>query len=65
VFWRSRPDNVITSWYAKQCDGLQRFPDWHVFWRGLPATRIEEAIAFARSLPQDFLPPAEPELAAG
>jgi hypothetical protein len=63
VFWRSRPDNAITSWYAKQCDGLQRFSDWHVFWRGLPATRIEEAIAFARSLPQDFVPPpAEAEL---
>ena len=59
-FWRSRPDNPITPWYAKNCDGLQRFGDWHVFWRGLSATRIEEAIAFARSLPNDFVPPTPP-----
>ena len=34
-FWRSRPENPITAWYVKQCDGLLRFPKWHVFWRGL------------------------------
>ena len=72
VFWRARPDNPITPWYAKQCDGLHRFPEWHVFWKGLPAgpgagrlarvlegpgaRRVEAAIAFARSLPPDFVP---------
>jgi hypothetical protein len=56
-FWRSRPDNAITPWYAKQCDGLVRFSDWHVFWRGLPPSRIEAAINYARTLPGDFQPP--------
>jgi hypothetical protein len=56
-FWRSRPDNPITPWYAKQCDGLVRLPEWHVFWRGLPPSRIEAAVAFALGQPSDFLQP--------
>jgi hypothetical protein len=59
-FWRARPDNPITPWYAKQCDGLMRFPEWHVFWRGLPAGRVEAAIDFALSLPSDFVQPLPP-----
>jgi hypothetical protein len=54
-FWRSRPDNAITAWYAKQCDGLARFPEWHVFWRGVPVETIEPAIKFALAAPSDFL----------
>ncbi len=54
-FWRSRPDNPITPWYAKQCDGLVRFSDWHIFWRGIPVDGIEGAIAYARALPGDFV----------
>jgi acetylglutamate kinase len=55
-FWRARPTNPITPWYARQCDGLVRFPEWHVFWRGLPPARIEAAIDFALGAPPDFLP---------
>jgi acetylglutamate kinase len=58
-FWRARPTNPITPWYAKQCDGLSRFPDWHVFWRGLPPAKIQPAIEYALAAPVDFpLPPA-------
>ncbi len=53
-FWRARPDNPITPWYAKQCDGLVRFPEWHLFWRGLPPARIEAAIQHALAAPVDF-----------
>ena len=53
-FWRSRPTNPIGSWYGKQCDGFVRFPDWHVFWRGLPPEAIEPAIRYALALPSDF-----------
>jgi hypothetical protein len=56
-FWRSRPDNAITPWYAKQCDGLVRLPEWHVFWRGLPPAQIEAAVTFALGQPADFLAP--------
>jgi hypothetical protein len=54
VFWRSRPANAITPWYAKQCDGLARFPEWHVFWRGLPIDTIDPAVRFALAAPSDF-----------
>jgi acetylglutamate kinase len=53
-FWRSRADNPITPWYVKQCDGLCRFPDWHVFWRGLPVGAIEPAVRYALDAPADF-----------
>jgi acetylglutamate kinase len=56
-FWRARPSNPITPWYAKQCDGLVRFAEWHVFWRGLPPAKIEPAIRYALAAPEDFLPP--------
>jgi acetylglutamate synthase len=57
-FWRSRPENVITAWYAKQCDGLARFPGWHVFWRGLPIETIDPAIRYALGAVSDFAQPA-------
>jgi hypothetical protein len=53
-FWRSRPDNAITGWYVKQCDGLARFPQWHVFWRGLPIETIDAAVRYALACPSDF-----------
>lgn len=53
-FWRSRPKNPITPWYAKQCDGMARFPEWHVFWRGLPIEKLEPAIHHALSAPVDL-----------
>ena len=53
-FWRSRPVNPITPWYVKQCDGMARFPEWHVFWRGLPVSSIEAAIEHARTAPVDL-----------
>jgi acetylglutamate kinase len=56
-FWRARPTNPITPWYAKQCDGLARFPDWHVFWRGLPPAKIQPAIEYALAAPADFPAP--------
>ena len=53
-FWRSRPTNPITPWYAKQCDGMARFPEWHVFWRGLPVPAIQPAIEHALAAPVDL-----------
>lgn len=53
-FWRTRPSNPITSYYLKNCDGVARFPEWHVYWRGLPPEKIEPAIRYALSAPVDF-----------
>lgn len=53
-YWRARPANPINPWYVKQADGMCRFPDWHVFWRGLPVEKIEPAVKFALTAPPDF-----------
>lgn len=54
-FWRARPTNPIVSWYARQCDGLVRLPEWHVYWKNLGVAEIESAIRFAVAAPPDFL----------
>ena len=54
-FWRARPSNPIVPFYAKQCDGLVRFPEWHVFWRGLAPDKIQPAIEYALALPRAFV----------
>jgi Acetylglutamate synthase len=54
-FWRARPSNPIVPFYAKQCDGLVRFPEWHVYWRGLPPGKIQPAIEYALALPRAFV----------
>jgi acetylglutamate kinase len=53
VFWRARPQNPIVAWYNVLCDGMVRFPDWNVYWKGLPAERIPAAIDFALAQPVD------------
>ena len=55
-FWRAVPSNPIVPWYAKNCDGLVRLPEWHVFWRGLSPDKIQPAIEYALSLPRAFVP---------
>jgi acetylglutamate kinase len=58
LYWRSRADNPITSWYRDQCDGLQRLDAhgvaWVVLWRGLAPSEIADAIAHASAAPPDF-----------
>ncbi len=57
VFWRARPHNPVNAWYTQQADGLSRFSDWHVFWRGLSPEQIAPAIAYSLAAPVD-IPPA-------
>ena len=54
LFWRSKPDNPILPFYIQECDGMARFEQWTVFWKGLPKDRIEEAIGVALAKPADF-----------
>jgi hypothetical protein len=58
VFWRARPRNPISQWYTNVCDGLARFPEWHVFWKGLDPAHIASAIEYALAQPVD-IPPAD------
>lgn len=53
-FWRARPSNPMSSWYAKQCHGMARLPEWNVFWRGLAPENIQPAIEFCLSAPRVF-----------
>jgi acetylglutamate kinase len=53
VFWRARPSNPIVDWYGKLCDGLVRTAEWNVYWKGLEAARIPEAISYALAQPLD------------
>lgn len=51
LFWRSRADNPINTWYFQQADGAIRGEDWTVFWYGFEETdRIEQCVVHARSL---------------
>lgn len=56
--WRSRMNNPFNAWYMRRCDGMQRATnrdgDWRIFWKGLDAKAITEAIDAAASAPDDF-----------
>ena len=54
IFWRARPANAIGAWYVKLCDGLMRFPEWHVYWKGLPASDVPSAVDWALAQPVDL-----------
>jgi ribosomal protein S18 acetylase RimI-like enzyme len=54
VFWRARARNPIVGWYASVCDGLVRFPEWHVYWRGLETRFLASAIEYALAQPVDI-----------
>jgi acetylglutamate kinase len=59
LYWRSRTDNPITSWYREQCDGFQRITiggvPWVALWRGLPAGEVAAAIEYCATAPPDFV----------
>lgn len=58
LFWRSRAENPITSWYREQCEGLQRITiegkPWVALWRGLAAAELPLAIHYCQTMTADF-----------
>jgi len=54
LFWRSRADNPIASWYVSVCDGMVRRPSWQIYFRGIPVDLIPEAVAQAEARSTDF-----------
>ena len=56
--WRSRMGNPFNQWYMRNCDGMQRTEsvsgDWRIFWKGLEASMIGDAIVAAATAPDDF-----------
>lgn len=47
IFWRARSENPVGEWYGKLCDGMAKFPAWHVYWKGIAAAEIPAAIDYA------------------
>ncbi len=54
LYWRSRIDNPIASWYVSVCDGMVRRAPWQVYFRGIPVELIPEAVAQAEARGADF-----------
>lgn len=54
-FWRSRMGNPFNYWYMRTCDGMQISGEWRVFWKGLDAAQIPDAIQAAATASDDFL----------
>lgn len=59
LYWRSRIDNPITSWYVGVCDGMVRRPPWQIYFRGVPVELIPEAVAQAEARSADFVSPGD------
>lgn len=57
LYWRSRIDNPIASWYLSVCDGMVRRAAWQVYFRGIPVELIPEAVAQAEARSADFTTP--------
>ena len=64
LYWRSRIDNPIASWYVSVCDGMVRRAAWQVYFRGIPVELIPEAVAQAERRGADFAAPGEAAFAA-
>jgi acetylglutamate kinase len=60
LYWRSRADNPIATWYVSVCDGMVRRPAWYVYFRGLAVELIAEAVAQAEARGPDFASSATP-----
>lgn len=57
IYWRSRTDNPIASWYVSVCDGMIRRAAWQIYFRGIPVPLIPEAVAQAEARGADFTVP--------
>lgn len=55
-YWRARPDNPISAWYAEHADGLLRVPGWTLFWRGIGVDGVSALVQDALARPEDLEP---------
>ena len=54
LYWRSRSDNPVASFYLSVCDGMVRRAAWQVYFRGIAVELIPEAVAQAEARGADF-----------
>jgi acetylglutamate synthase len=52
IFWRSRANNAINSFYKDVCDGFQKSNGWSIFWIGIDSLdELKECINYAVKQP--------------
>ena len=52
IFWRSRANNAINSFYKDVCDGFQKSNGWSIFWIGIDSLdELTECINYAVKQP--------------
>jgi len=56
LFWRSRPDNPINTWYFEKSDGVLKFNKWFLFWINLNDDEVKKAKDFILNLEESFVP---------
>ncbi len=55
LFWRSRAQNPINTWYAQNADGLYKTDKWWVFWCGMAGfAEIQRSVERAIAMPATF-----------
>jgi bifunctional N-acetylglutamate synthase/kinase len=55
LFWRSRAQNPINTWYAQNADGLYKTEKWWVFWCGMTGfPEIQSSVERAIAMPATF-----------
>jgi acetylglutamate kinase len=55
LFWRSRAQNPINTWYAQNADGLYKTEKWWVFWCGMSGfPEIQSSVERAIAMPATF-----------
>ena len=56
LFWRSRRNNSINSFYSSICDGCQKHSEWHVYWIGIEDySLLKNCIEYAISKPKSVI----------
>lgn len=55
LYWRSRSNNPILSWYQTVCDGFHRDGEWSIFWRGYPPECVPDLVKDALERSIDFV----------
>ncbi len=55
MFWRSRSENPVNTWYAQNADGLFKTAKWWAFWCGMTDwTEIRASVERALAMPATF-----------
>lgn len=55
LFWRSRRENPVNTWYFEQADGGIKFDRWTLFWIKLTNDQLHRATRYALTLEESFL----------